>query len=90
MNLYPQFTHFVTVWMKVDESVILKLAISKECIMVWDLFIMFGMEELHVMPFSGLQFCETHWNERHTLLQGINRILPTCSMIFIHMGCNSV
>jgi len=48
------------------------------------------MEELHVMPFGGLQFFETHWSERSTLLQGINGILPMFSTFLVCLAYNSV
>jgi len=35
----------------------------------------FSLEELHVVPFSGLQSCEAHWSEKCTQLQAINGIL---------------
>jgi hypothetical protein len=60
-----------------------KLIYTHNLHILWPIWMKFSMEELHVMPFSGLQFCETHWSDRRTLLQGINGILPMFSTFLV-------
>jgi len=43
------------------------------------IWVKFGTEDLHVTPLNTRAFCADGWNEKHTLLRGINTFLNLLS-----------
>lgn len=45
-----------------------------------------AIEGLNIMPLSSCEFCGNLCCENHTVLKGVNEILPIFSIIFIQFG----
>jgi len=49
-----------------------------------------GTEDVHIMPFSYLEYCENWYSERHISFNSKNTTLPICSSLSVQFGQNLI